>query len=131
MSGAVGVEGLAGMIRAAGRVDKQCSAELRRELRTTIGAHFAADAKARVEAEGLVKSRRLRNSIRPRVRGAIVEVRATATRRGFNYPMVHEFGNGGVRAFMGPTLDEWRASGRIEQEMEGFMDWVANEWRRS
>lgn len=37
-------------------------------------------------------------------------------------------GQYGPRAFLLPTLDEWRDSGRLERELNGFLDWVEKEF---
>lgn len=125
----VTVEGLDGLLRAAGRIDRKASAQLRRELRVTVGGAFVKDAKVKVDEVGLVKTGRLKRGIRPSVQGSIVLIRDTAVNKGYSYPALHEFAHGGARAFLGPTVDMWNSSGKLETKMEGFMDWIEREWR--
>lgn len=125
-SSAIKVDGLDELIRSMSRIDKGIAKEMRARLRKDVGEPFARDAKLRAP----VKSGKLRRSIRPAVKGTTVVVRDTATNRGFNYPAVMEFAHGGERAFLDPTLDQWRATGQLEQSMEGFLDWVHREFSR-
>lgn len=120
------VEGLDELVRAAGRIDKGMSRELRKELRVSVGGSFARDAKEKVP----VLTGRAKRGIRPSVRGTTVYIKNTATNRGFNYPAVLEFANGGANASLGPTADEWNSSGKLVESMEGFMDWIDTEWQR-
>jgi hypothetical protein len=131
----VHVEGLKEAIRALGKIDRQAAGELRKELRTKIGGAFVRDVKLRVELRGLVgKSGRLRNSIRPTVRGASLVVRSSPalkpgpkSRQG--YAAVYEFGRGGRRSFLEPTLGNWLETGRLRHEMGDYLDWIGSEFR--
>lgn len=124
----VAVEGLDDLVRAFQRVDAKVPREMRKQLRNEVGRPFVADAKEHVGSVGLVKTGKLRRSIRPLVQGSTLLVRDSATNKGFPYPAVYEFGKGGARAFLGPTADEWIQSGKLEKHMEGFMEWVETEW---
>lgn len=131
----VHVDGLRELVRAIGKVDRQAAGELRKELRTTIGGAFVRDVKLRIELRGLVgKSGRLRNSIRPAVRGASLVVRSSPalkpgpkSRQG--YAPIYEFGRGGRRSFLEPTLGSWLETGRLKHEMGGYLDWIESEFR--
>lgn len=131
--GAYAVTGLDDLIRTMGRIDRKTAGELRREMRTTIGRDFSRDAKQRITDNGLVKTGRLRNSIRPAVRGSTLVVRSSpplnpGKRSPQGYAPVYEYGSDAARAFLGPTLDEWRTSGKLDEAMNGYMEWVEQDW---
>lgn len=136
--GAYAVSGLDDLIRTTGRIDRKAAGELRRQMRTTIGRDFTLDAKAKVDELGLVKTGRLRGSIRPAVKGSTLVVRSSpplnpGKKSPQGYAPIYEFGGRGTetagpRAFLAPTLEDWQASGRLEEELSGFLDWVDNEW---
>lgn len=127
------VDGLDELLRAVGRIDKALTRELRKELRVGVGGAFVKDVKQRVERVGLVDRGNLRSSIRPAVSGADVVIRSKPLNPGprsrLGYGAVYEFGGGGRRAFLDPTRDEWQRSGKLEQALSGFVNWLETEWR--
>lgn len=99
----VSVQGLDEFIRATARVNKKAAGFVRKELRVGVGGKFVKDVKATISGEGLVQSGRLRNSIRPAVKGSTLLVRSTPPLKAGKYsPMgyaaVHEFGGSDVRS---------------------------------
>lgn len=130
MKGTVAVTGLDELVRTTARISKGAAGELRKEMRVGIGGEFVRDTKARIDAEGLVRKGKLRASIRPAVSGTTLIVRSSpplrpGERSPQGYAAVYEYGS---RPFLDPTLQEWAASGRLEEEFGHFMDWVDNEW---
>ena len=99
------VKGLDDLVRDFGKVDRGLRKELQGEIRKVAGI-VAGEAKERAVRQGLVDSGKLVRSIRPGVRRSTGVVRVTATRDGFPYPAVYEFGGGGVRAFLMPALKD-------------------------
>ena len=139
MADALAVEGLDQLIRTAGRMSKDASKQLRQELRVGVGGEFVRDVKARIDDEGLVRSGKLRGSIRPAVRGSTLVVRSSpplkpGKKSPQGYARIYEYGARGAdesvgpRAFLGPTLDEWRTSGKLDEAMNGYMEWVEQDW---
>ena len=127
------LEGLDGLLRAIGRIDRNAPRELRKELRVRVGGAFVRDVKEKVLVG---KTRKLRNSIRPAVRGSSVIVRSTpplnpGPRSPLGYAAVYEFGakHREQHAFLYPTLDEWQQSGRLEDELGAYLDYVEADWR--
>lgn len=68
----------------------------------------AVESRAIAERRGLRDSGRLIRSIKAGTSGAVGVVRANATRKGFRYGAVYEFGRRGKRAFMHPALESKR-----------------------
>lgn len=131
---AVRVDGLKELIRAVGKVDKSAAAELRKRLKSDVGGSFVNDVQQRIELRGLVKSGGLRGSIKPAVRGADVVIRSSpALRPGSKsrqgYAAIYEFGRGARRSFMQPTLDTWLATGKLKNELAGYLDYLETEFR--
>lgn len=171
--GALQVEGINELVRAFGRVNKKAAGQVRKEMRGSIGKAFVQAVKDRIESNSLVRSGKLRGSIRPSVKGSMLIVRSSPPLRPGNlspmgYAAIYEFGGStvrsvklkgggrgfsavknrsgqgaaaaahgpaqgslgqyGPRAFLLPTLDEWRDSGRIEHELNNFLDWVEKEF---
>lgn len=137
IAGRVQVEGLDELLRAFSRLERGLARELRNELRR-VGYRFARDAKQTVTARGLVRTGRLRGSLRPAVRGATLVVRSSpplnpGPRSAAGYASVYENGarggdGVGKRAFLEPTLRAWLGTGRLERELEAFLDWVEKEF---
>ena len=135
--GTVRVEGLHELLGALGRVDRGATREIRKELRVGVGGAFVRDVKDRISLMGLVKSGKLRASIRPAVRGSTLVVRSSpplhpGRRSSEGYAAVYEYGaHGGRRrrAFLEPTLDAWQTNGKLEESMSGFLGWIESEWR--
>ena len=132
------VEGLDAFVRAVGRVDKQAVRAVRKELRVGIGGAVVRDVKARIDAEGLVASGKLRASIRPAVKGSTLFVRSSpplrpGPRSRQGYAAIYESGGReagasvGVRTFMQPTFEEWEGA-KAEAAFDGFLDWVEREY---
>jgi hypothetical protein len=126
------VEGLDETIRAFARVDKALAGELRKELRTRVGGEFVRDVKSRISGEGLVDRGKLRASIRPAVRGSTLVVRSSPPLRPgpksrLGYAAIYEHGRG-RRPFLEPTLDQWAGSGKAEEQLDSFLEWMESEW---
>lgn len=132
------MEGLDGLVRAFGRLDKGLRRELQKELKE-IGRIVAEEAK------GIAEFKRLRGEddpgdphpgqliarIQPSVRGASVYIRDTAASSSgrypkYNYPARLEYEQGGRRAFLRPALDGRR--NEIVNRFEHLLDWIADEW---
>jgi hypothetical protein len=104
------VEGLADLLKTFGRIDKQLSKEIKRELRE-IGGIVLKDAKANALAEGFGKpgasgrgSGDLLRGLKLRQRRGDIAIVETAMRAGFNYPKIYEFGGSDVRHGRGGTF---------------------------
>ncbi|MBA3844260.1 MAG: hypothetical protein H0X39_16865 [Actinobacteria bacterium] len=141
MAEAVRVEGLRELVGALGRLDRKMGAELRRELRTRVGGEFTRDVKLGIIGQGLYRTGALYRSIRPSVSGTTLTVRsAPALRPGprsrGGYGVIYEYtgragsrDGRGTRAFLNPTLDRWEATGKLEESLGGFLDFIEHEWR--
>jgi hypothetical protein len=107
------VEGLDETIRAFARVDKALAGELRKELRTRVGGEFVRDVKSRISGEALV----VRSSppLRPGPKSRL------------GYAAIYEHGRG-RRPFLEPTLDQWAGSGKAEEQLDSFLEWMESEW---
>lgn len=96
------VKGLDQFVRSVGRVDKGAVRQIRKELRVGVGGRFVKDVKARISANGLVDSGRLRGSIRPAVKGSTLIIRSKPQKPGKRSPegynAVYEFGGSVVRS---------------------------------
>lgn len=97
------VKGLDQFVRSVGRVDKGAVRQIRKELRVGVGGRFVKDVKARISANGLVDSGRLRGSIRPAVKGSTLIIRSKpplrpGTRSPEGYAVIYEFGGSTVRS---------------------------------
>lgn len=136
MAESVKVEGLTELIRAFQKLDGSMGREMRTVLKRDVGAPFARAVQQKISAEGLVgRTRRLRDSIKPNVKNTSVQIKSSpALKPGKNsrmgYAAVYEYGHGRSRAFLDPTLDSWRRGGQLETAFGGFMDWVADEFRK-
>lgn len=137
MADAVRVEGLDALVRSFGRVNRKAAGQVRKEMRTGIGGEFVRDVKSRIEGLGLVRSGKLRASIRPAVKGSTLVVRSSpplrpGRRSAMGYAAIYEYGGrsgaGAFRPYLGPTLDAWRDSGKVETEFNEFLDWVEKEF---
>lgn len=107
---AVRVEGLRPLVRDLGRVEKGLRRELQKEL-DEIAKMVRDESRDKARGERLVDSGRLVRGIKHRVRGSEAFVRSTATKAGFPYPAVYEFGGRGIgkygpRAFLMPTVEK-------------------------
>lgn len=106
----VRVEGLTELLRGLGRADKGLRKELNTEIRG-LAKVVAADAQVIAREQGLIGDPRtdtLSGSLVRRigisVRGSSAWIVDKASRGGFPYPAVYEFGGGGTRAFLRPSL---------------------------
>lgn len=128
------LEGLKGTLAVMRQMNDGAARELRTQLRGGVATHFVNDVKAKIDERGLVKTGALRGSIKPSVRGSDVYAVSSPAlhpgkkdRRG--YAPIYEFGNGGRRAYMEPVLQEWLTTGKLEDELSGFIEWLGKEWR--
>lgn len=131
MADVVRVEGLDALVRSFGRVNRKAAGQVRKEMRTGIGGEFVRDVKSRIEGLGLVRSGKLRASIRPAVKGSTLVVRSSpplrpGRRSAMGYAAIYEYAS--PRPYLGPTLDAWRDSGKVETEFNEFLDWVEKEF---
>lgn len=99
----ISVQGLDEFIRATARVNKKAAGFVRKELRVGVGGAFVKDVKSAISAEGLVRSGKLRGSIRPAVKGSTLLVRSTPPLKAgklspMGYAAVHEFGGSDMRS---------------------------------
>lgn len=112
--GTLVVKGLTPMIRGFHRLDKDVSGEMKNELRK-LALPVAELAKATARAKGLVgESGKLVSSIRPFATQKGAGIRESATRKGFPYPAVYEYGGRspsvmggegvGPRSFLAPAV---------------------------
>lgn len=129
MADVVRVEGLDALVRSFGRVNRKAAGQVRKEMRTGIGGEFVRDVKSRIEGLGLVRSGKLRASIRPAVKGSTLVVRSSpplrpGRRSAMGYAAIYEYAS----PYLGPTLDAWRDSGKVETEFNEFLDWVEKEF---
>lgn len=119
------------LLKALASMDKTARKEARRKLRE-VGEIVAVEARAQAEQQGLRKSGNLIRQIRPRVGRSSIQIVAAAKRksaaypRGFNYPLVHEYGPH-KRPFMRPALAaKWDEAHR---KFEEVLDELEKEWR--
>lgn len=123
----VGLKELQSVLR---KIDRKLPNEMSKQLRTTVGTAFVQDVRSR-----LGWSREIPATIKPRVSGGTLRVvSAPPIRAGRRSPQgfqaIYEFApRWSSRAFMTPTLREWQSSGKLERELHGFLDWLAEEWR--
>lgn len=102
--GTVAVEGLAEFVRDCRRIGGELPGEVRKELRGVAGI-VEGEAREVAIRKGLVKTGRLVRATKRFAAGARAGVRNFATNRGYRYPERFEYGDGGVRAFLEPALD--------------------------
>ena len=135
------VEGLDAFVRAVSRVDKEAVRRVRKQLRVGVGGPLVVDVKAQIDAQGLVRTKKLRSSIRAAVKGSTLVVRSSpplkpGRRSRMGYGAIYEYGGReggsaiGPRAFLAPTADEWHQSGKTEHAFGDFLDWVEREYAR-
>lgn len=123
----IAVEGLRDLRRDLRRIDKSLLAGVREGIKDAAQL-VAREAQRRAPR----RTSRLVASIRPRVRGDVGLVVATATKRsprypaGFRYPRRIEFEGGGRRAFMAPALEAKRRD--VERRLEHLLDDIAEIW---
>jgi hypothetical protein len=116
------VEGLADLQRALKRADSGLYPAVRGGL-SKVGQEVASEAQSIATGSGLVLTGRLVGSIKPVVRVRDVAIRASATQRGFNYPVRYEFGDR-KRPFLVPAVEA--KTGEIERGMENVVDLLLN-----
>lgn len=126
----IAVEGLRDLRRDLRRMDKGLLAGVREGIKDA--AQLVAREAQRRGPRG--RTSRLVASIRPRVRGDVGLVVATAVKRsprypaGFPYPRRLEFEDGGRRAFMAPALEAKR--GQVERRLEHLLDDIGDVWEK-
>jgi hypothetical protein len=117
------VSGLDQLVRDFGKVSKELRRDLQRELQD-VAKIVSDEAKAIVERDTLIESGKLKNGIRPRVRGATAIVENRAQKGGFKYPGIYEFGvSGRVKArrpFLLPALEA--KQGEVYEALEDMLD---------
>lgn len=113
------VQGLDQVVRGFRRIDGSLAREVQMELKSIAG-FVADDARTYATAIGLRDSGDLAHGIKPFYRGATAGVRSTVKRRGYPYGGVYEFGKGGARAFLAPTVK--RDEAKIVEAFEDMLD---------
>lgn len=121
------VRGLDQLVRDFGKVSVDLRRDLQRELQD-VAKIVSDEAKQRVERDALIESGRLKNAIRPRVRGATAIVENRAQRNGYKYPGIYEFGvSGRVKArrpFLLPALEA--KQGEVFEALEDMLTRVTS-----
>ncbi len=121
------------MLRALRKMDKGLAGEVRKSLKEDVGKPFVSDVQALIAAKGLVKSGRLRDSIKPSFRGSTLYIRSAPAlnpgkRSAQGYAPIYEYGGKaggrGGRPFLNPTLEAWAGSGRTEAAFGKALDRV-------
>jgi hypothetical protein len=107
---------------------------MRKTLKESVATPFVVDVRTAIESRGLVKTGKLLRSITSSVTQKAIDIKSRpplnpGKRSRMGYAAVYEYGKGGARAFLNPTLETWKASGKLEHEMDGFLDWVEKEFR--
>lgn len=152
MAAEIRVENLREFQRALNNVDKKAAKDLRGELKDAAG-QVASTAKGIAEFQGLRDTGRLINSIRPGATMSYAYVKENATRNGFLYPRIYEFGGRegvrnrssrgtllrgrygaslgsrgqfGPRAFLGPAVEMERP--KVEAAVERILDRAADRY---
>lgn len=120
----IDIRGAAEVANALGRVDRRLKADFLNALKRTLEP-AVEDVKMRVVGEGLVDSGKLLRSVRPFRRGATLGIRVGATRGGFQYPAVYEYGHGAARAFLEPGFQQARP--KVISQIERFLDQIVSE----
>lgn len=115
----VRVQNLRELQRALKAVDKTVAKEMRGELKEAAG-QVASTAKGIAEFQGLRDTGRLINSIRPGATMAYAYVRENATRNGFLYPRIYEFGGRDVQLTRGGATAIRNRSARGKALRSGF-----------
>lgn len=108
----VDVHGLQALIRSFNRMDKSLGKELRKELKD-VARIVSTEARDIALHKGLLDTGRLIRTTRPAVRGETALVRTTANNKGYQYPMIFEYGGRGEtgigpRAYLEPALQNKR-----------------------
>ena len=125
--GTLQVQGLAELQRDLNKVNKTAKAEVRNGLKS-VGLIVAEEAQLIAKAKGLVGDKphgnyttgQLVAKIKPSVRQQGVFVRAGATRNGYPYPAIYEYGTKRGRPFLEPALA--RKEKDVERAMEHWLD---------
>jgi hypothetical protein len=110
------VEGLNDVIRDLRMLDSSVSAAITRESRA-IARDVVAEAQKTATEKGLAPpgwsgrgTGALLRGIKVSVRGGIPYVVEGASRNGYYYPRVYEYGRGGDRSFLRPAVERSRAA---------------------
>lgn len=122
------VEGLRELRRDLRKVSKELDGEVRDGLKDVVGI-VVDESKRIAERKGLRDTGKLIRGIKPSVTARSAKVVSTATRRGYRYPAVFEFGLNGNRAFMVPALEA--KAGDVERKLEDVLEelFQDNGWR--
>jgi hypothetical protein len=120
-AGGVRVNGLKELVRDFRKVERGLGREIRREIKSI--AKIVSDEARRIAlAKGLRDSGDLIKMTKPAIRGSTGLVRSSATRRGYPYPFIYEYGKRGAsktgpRAWVNPALDA-----KQDEVVEAFED---------
>ncbi|MBT9154752.1 MAG: hypothetical protein DDT39_01431 [Firmicutes bacterium] len=120
------------MMKAVRKMEPVMRKEMRTRLKTA-GQIVSDEAKAQARQQGLVATGKLVRSIRVGLRARSVSIVVGAKRKsrkfpkGYNYPKLHEYGDGGKRAFLRPALAVKREDA-VKKFIE-VLDEVAKIWQ--
>ena len=106
------------------KMSKDLAGDLRKRLKG-IGQIVADEAQRIAAARGLKDSGDLIRLIRPTVKANAVSIRASAKRRGFNYPVRYELGDR-QRPFLVPARE--RKQPEVIRRLEDMVDDLADRY---
>ena len=124
MGAVVQVKGLRELQRDFRKMSKDLAGDLRKRLKG-IGQIVADEAQRIAAARGLKDSGDLIRLIRPTVKANAVSIRASAKRRGFNYPVRYELGDR-QRPFLVPARE--RKQPEVIRRLEDMVDDLADRY---
>lgn len=135
---AIQVTGLREMQAALRRIDRKQSSEMRKTLKESVASPFVVDVRSLVMSRGLysskTKGKHLVDTIKSSVTQKAVDIKSSpplnpGKKSRTGYAAIYEYGNGGARSFLNPTLKEWEVSGKLDHQMDDFLAWVEREFR--
>ena len=114
------IEGLAALQRDLGKVNQAAKGEVREGLKD-VGRIVQDEARLIAKAKGLYDTGALVRKISPAITQNAVYVRAKATKGGYNYPGVYEFGGRASQLKRkGPGMTRIRNRSAIGARLAGF-----------
>lgn len=129
----VEIVGLQSTIAAIRRIDRGFAKETQHVAMEKLGRPVAADVQSKIYQEGLRKTGRLHDSIKPSFRSGRLYIRSTpalnpGSRSPRGYAPIYEYGHHGARAFMQPVMNSWIQGDKAVHAMEEVLDWAARQW---